>query len=200
MSRHGRSSIAAGRWASTPGATARLVSYLLKQADAEALRAEKRREAADFEARVQEEVERQLLEMSAFAGHPASPPADELSSPSNDLEPAERTSPSRPNVRDNVPMSGARRIPPMSTFPGHRDTPAPDESASPVNELSPRNGTSSSRAGVRDDGRDHVPMSGAFPPRRPDEEEELTESERDEIERYAMGAEERLRRAIAGIK
>ena len=95
------------------------------------------------EARVQAEVERRLLEMSASAGHRASPPADELSSPSNDLEPAGRTSPARAGARDDG----------------------------------------------RDDGRDHVPMSGAFPPRRREEmqdEIELTESERDEMERYAI--------------
>jgi hypothetical protein len=47
--------------------------YLLKQADAQALRAEQRREAAAFEARVQAEVERQVGEriskMSAPGGH-----------------------------------------------------------------------------------------------------------------------------------
>ena len=103
--------------------------YLLKQADAEALRAEKRREAADVEARVQAEVERWLLEMSASAGHRASRPADELSSPSNDLEPAERTVSSRAGVRENVRKSGARRLPPMSPFAGHWASPESEQEA-----------------------------------------------------------------------
>ena len=52
-----------------------------------------------------------------------------------------------------------------------------------------RQGGHRPRAGARDDGRDdgrdHVPMSGAFPPRRPDEEEELAEIERAAMERLA---------------
>ena len=47
-----------------------LALYLLKQADAEALRAEKRRETeAAIEARIQEEVERRISAMSRSAGH-----------------------------------------------------------------------------------------------------------------------------------
>lgn len=77
--------------------------YLLKQADAEALRAEKRREAAeaaakareserDFEARVaaavEKAVERRFSQMSAFAGHRTAPADDEFTSVFNNSEPA----------------------------------------------------------------------------------------------------------------
>jgi hypothetical protein len=81
--------------------------YLLKQADAEALRAERRREAAaEFEARVQAEVERRVLEriskMSASGGHSNARARVGSSSPANDPAPAKRTSPSRASVPDNV--------------------------------------------------------------------------------------------------
>jgi len=92
--------------------------YLLKQADAEALRAEKRREAAeaakaaqaaqadiaaareaaakeaerDFDARVAAAVEKavalRISQMSASAGHPTAPADDEFTSVFNNLEPA----------------------------------------------------------------------------------------------------------------
>lgn len=77
--------------------------YLVKQADAEALRAEKRREAAeaaakareserDFDARVAAAVatavEQRISQMSAFAGHRTAPADDQFTSVFNNLEPA----------------------------------------------------------------------------------------------------------------
>lgn len=80
--------------------------YLLKQADGEALRAEQRREAAAFEARVQAEVERQVEEriskMSALGGHSGTRARGAAFSPANDLVPTKRTSPSRASVPHNV--------------------------------------------------------------------------------------------------
>ncbi|MGQ0584010.1 MAG: hypothetical protein ACT4O6_18890 [Reyranella sp.] len=61
--------------------------YLLKQADAEALRAEKQREAKDdFEARVAAEVERRISQMSRFAGHETAPADDEFTNVANDFD------------------------------------------------------------------------------------------------------------------
>jgi hypothetical protein len=63
--------------------------YLLKQADAEALRAERRREVAAFEERVQAEVKRQVGEriskMSALGGHSETQARGAISTPANDL-------------------------------------------------------------------------------------------------------------------
>ncbi|TAJ28295.1 MAG: hypothetical protein EPO67_16415 [Reyranella sp.] len=63
--------------------------YLLKQADAEARRAE-RQQAEDFEARVSAEVARRLSEMSAFDGHRAAPAHEEFDCVSNEFVPAPR--------------------------------------------------------------------------------------------------------------
>lgn len=64
--------------------------YLLKQADAETLRLEKRREAeGDFETRVQAEVARRLSEMPRLPRHSATPADDEFTRVSNDFEPAD---------------------------------------------------------------------------------------------------------------
>ena len=61
--------------------------YLLKQADAAALRAEKRREAKDdFEVRVAAEVERRVSQMSRFAGHETAPADDEFTNVANDFD------------------------------------------------------------------------------------------------------------------
>lgn len=61
--------------------------YLLKQADAEALRAEKRREAKDdFDSRVAAEVERRISQMSRFAGHEPAPADDEFTNVANDFD------------------------------------------------------------------------------------------------------------------
>jgi hypothetical protein len=64
--------------------------YLLKRADAEALRAEQHREAArtadrDFEARVQAEVEKRLSRMSRSAGHDPMTAEDEFTCVSIDI-------------------------------------------------------------------------------------------------------------------
>jgi hypothetical protein len=87
-----------------------LALYFLKRADAEALRDEKRRDEAAFEARVQQEVERRMSKMSGSAGH--------------------RPSPARPSeagqkqaVQDEAPQSPApqeRPVSAMSDSPGHR--------------------------------------------------------------------------------
>lgn len=59
--------------------------YLLKQADAEAVRREKRRDTErDFEARVQEEVARRVSTMPRLPRHDASRPDNEISAISND--------------------------------------------------------------------------------------------------------------------
>jgi hypothetical protein len=105
--------------------------YLLKQADAEALRAEQRREAAaeveaDVEAYVQAEVERRMQEwiskMSASGGHPDVPAPGASSSPARGLAPAKRTSPSRAIVPHDVrnPRTAAAGTTPASvgTQPG----------------------------------------------------------------------------------
>lgn len=61
--------------------------YLLKQADAEALRADKQREAeADFEARVAAEVERRISEMPRSPRHQATPADDEFTNVANDFD------------------------------------------------------------------------------------------------------------------
>ena len=67
--------------------------YLLKQADAEVLKSEKRREAeVDFEARVAAEVERQvaqrLSERSRSPRHDAVPADDEFTNVANDFDPS----------------------------------------------------------------------------------------------------------------
>lgn len=61
--------------------------YLLKQADAAALRAEKRGEAQDdFEARVAAEVERRISEMPRSPRHQATTPDDEFTNVANDFD------------------------------------------------------------------------------------------------------------------
>lgn len=60
--------------------------YLLKQADAEAVRREKRRDTErNFEVRVQEEVARRVSSMPRLPRHGASRPDDEIAAVSNDL-------------------------------------------------------------------------------------------------------------------
>lgn len=76
--------------------------YLLKQADAAALRAEQRREAAAFEARVQAEVAQRISKMSASGGHPEARTPGLSSSPASVLAPPNRTSPSRASVPESV--------------------------------------------------------------------------------------------------
>ncbi len=61
--------------------------YLVKQADAQALREEKRREAKeDFEARVAAEVERRISEMAHSPRQQATPADDEFTNVANDFD------------------------------------------------------------------------------------------------------------------
>lgn len=61
--------------------------YLVKQADAQALREEKRREAdGDFEARVAAEVERRISELTRSPRQQATPPDDEFTNVANDFD------------------------------------------------------------------------------------------------------------------
>jgi hypothetical protein len=63
--------------------------HLLKQADAAALREEKRHDAErDFEGRVAAEVERRVSEMSRSPRQVTPPAEDEFSNAANDIEPA----------------------------------------------------------------------------------------------------------------
>jgi hypothetical protein len=64
--------------------------HLLKQADAAALREERRRDAErDFEGRVAAEVERRVFEMSRSARQVTPPAESEFSNTANDIEPAD---------------------------------------------------------------------------------------------------------------
>lgn len=76
--------------------------YLLKQSDAAALRAEQRREAAAFEARVQAEVAQRISKMSASGGHREAGAPSRSASPANVLTTPNRTSRSRAGVPEIV--------------------------------------------------------------------------------------------------